>query len=140
MMSSRGIKAYQKDGLKSTVAAADPHKVIQLLMQGVLDKSAVAKGQIDRKDFEGKSESLSKITAIIFALRDSLDMSSGTELVNNLSALYEYMAELTMQAGSEMSTSKLDEVCQLMNTVKTAWDQISENDKQAGYAMQRQKG
>ena len=52
---SYGIKAYKSVGVKNDLAVADPHRVIQLLMQGSLESMALAKGAIERKDFVVKS-------------------------------------------------------------------------------------
>ena len=57
---SYGIKAYKSVGVKNDLAVADPHRVIQLLMQGSLESMATAKGAIERKDFVTKSKSVSK--------------------------------------------------------------------------------
>jgi len=33
----KGIQAYKKDSIKSDLASADPHRVIQLLMHGAIE-------------------------------------------------------------------------------------------------------
>ncbi|TPE54914.1 flagellar export chaperone FliS [Maribrevibacterium harenarium] len=129
MYAKKGIRAYQKDSLRSDLASADPHRIIQLLMQGVLERCAQAKGAIDRRDFEAKAELLTRITDIINALNDALDPEVNPELVENLSSLYGYMNERVHQAGLEMRAEILDEVISLMLTIKSAWDQISDEAK-----------
>lgn len=129
MYAKKGIQAYQKDSLRSDLASADPHRIIQLLMQGVLERCAQAKGAIDRRDFEAKAELLTRITDIINALNDALDPEVNPELVENLSSLYGYMNERVHQAGLEMRAEILDEVISLMLTIKSAWDQISDEAK-----------
>ena len=44
---SYGINAYKSVGVKNDLAVADPHRVIQLLMQGSLENMAKARGCID---------------------------------------------------------------------------------------------
>lgn len=135
MYQKKGIQAYQRGSLSTDLAAADPHRVIQLLMQGVLEKVAQGKGYIERHDIEGKAESLSRASAIVNALRGALDRDVNPELCDNLDSLYEYMIGLIAEASVTMQTEKLDEVIKLMLTVKSAWDQISEEDKQLSEQM-----
>lgn len=126
MYANKGIQAYKKDSLRSDLASASPHRVIQLLMQGALERIALGKGCIERKDFMGKGEHLSRATEIINALRDALERDANPELVDNLDSLYLYMIEQIAFSSSEMSTEKLDHVSSLILTIKGSWDQISD--------------
>lgn len=134
---SYGIKAYKAVGIKDDLAVADPHRVIQLLMQGSLEHMAKAKGAIERKDFATKSASLSKAMTIITALQGSLDMKNGAEISENLFALYDFMIEHLIMASRENSIAKVDDVLGIMVTIKSAWDQIPVADREAGYMMRR---
>lgn len=138
-MALKGINAYKKGNLKQDVATADPHKLTLLLMQGVLDKTAYAKGAMLRKDYVAKSEHLSKVTAILINLRDTLDMGVGGEIAENLFALYDYMIEKTTEAHANNDLQLLDEVITLMTPIRDAWLQIPEAAKQEAFEAQRQK-
>jgi len=136
---SYGIKAYKSVGVKDDLAVADPHRVIQLLMQGALENMAKAKGFIERKDFAGKSQTLSKAIAIISSLQGSLDMRAGGEVSDNLYALYDFMLNHLTIVSRDLDLAKIDDVISLMVTIKSAWDQISVVDREAGYEMQAQR-
>ena len=132
---SYGIKAYKSVGIKDDLAVADPYRVIQLLMQCSLEHMAKAKGCIERKDFAGKSQTLGKAIAIISALRSSLDMNAAGDISANLADLYEFMiAHLTL-ASREQSVAKINEVMDLMLTIKSAWDQIPPAAREQAYEM-----
>jgi flagellar protein FliS len=133
-----GIKAYKAVGIKDDLAVADPHRVIQLLMQGALESLAKAKGGIERKDFSEKSQAISKAMNIISSLQGCLDMSAG-EISENLFSLYDFMLNHLIQASREKSIAKLDDVMGIMLTIKSAWDQIPVGARQEGYEMQAQK-
>lgn len=133
MYKSKGIQAYRKDSVKSDLASADPHRVIQLLMQGALEKLALGKGCIERSDWEGKAAALTRATEIINALRDALDRDVNPELVDNLESLYEYMMVRITEASVSKDIAILDQVMGLILQIKGAWDQISAADKQAAY-------
>lgn len=136
---SYGIKAYKAVGIKDDLAVADPHRVIQLLMQGALENLAKAKGCIERKDFAGKSSTISKGMTIISSLQSSLDMEAGAEISENLASLYEFMINHLILASRENSIEKISEVMELLLTIKSAWDQISVADREKGYQLQKQR-
>lgn len=120
-------KALDQYGSVATGAEAgfaSPHRLVQMLMEGVLDKIATAKGQIDRKDYAGKSRHISWAISIIGGLRSSLDMETGGEIATNLDDLYGYMTRCLIDANSENSVQKLDEVSGLMVDIKSAWDSM----------------
>lgn len=136
---SYGVKAYKAVGVKDDLAVADPHRVIQLLMQGALENIAKAKGAIERKDFAVKSATISKAMAIISALQNSLDMEAGGEISDNLWSLYDFMINHLMLASRENSVEKLSDVLEVLLTIKSAWDQIPVADREKGYQLQAQK-
>ncbi|MBC3765039.1 flagellar export chaperone FliS [Neptunicella marina] len=138
-MALKGINAYKKGNIRQEIANADPHKITLMLMQGALDRLAYAKGNMERKDYAGKSENLSRVTAILVSLRDSLDMKAGGEISDNLFALYDYMLQRVTDANVQNSLNIMDEVINLLLPIKTAWAQIPEEAKQEAYAAQRQQ-
>ncbi|ALS99083.1 flagellar export chaperone FliS [Lacimicrobium alkaliphilum] len=138
-MSLKGINAYKKGNLKQDITHADPHKLTLMLMQGALDRMAFAKGCIERKEYEAKSEHLSRASSIIMNLRDSLDMSLKTEVGDNLYALYDYMLERLVDANVQNSLKIMDEIISLMLPIKSAWAEIPEQAKQEAYEARRQK-
>ena len=138
-MYQKNLKAYKSNGVQADLSVADPHRVIQLMMQGLLERLAQAKGAIDRRDFEAKSQLISKAMALINGLQDALDLSQG-QIAHDLAALYIYMKERLMDASRNMDKDALDEVAKLMITIKSGWDQISDEDKQTAYEKKSQQG
>ncbi len=138
-MALTGINAYRKGNLKQDIATADPHKLTLMLMQGALDRIAYAKGAMERKDFAAKSDYLSRVTAILMNLRDTLDLDVGGEVAQNMYALYDYMVERISEGHVRNDLNMLDEVISLLTPIRDAWVQIPESAKQEAYAAQRQK-
>ncbi|MFQ3250138.1 MAG: flagellar protein FliS [Glaciecola sp.] len=138
-MALKGINAYKKGSLKQDIATADPHRLTLMLMQGALDRMAYAKGCMERKDFAGKSEHLSRVNAILINLRDTLDLDVGGEIAENLYALYEFMVQRLLDANVQNNLQIMDEVINLLLPIKTAWAGIPEDAKQEAYEAQRQK-
>jgi len=106
------------------MAGAEPYQIIQMLMAGVMDSLALAKGCVERGDFEQKSRNISKASSIIVALRSSLDFKVESEVPNNLNALYEYMTDRLVDASIDKDTIAIEEVANLFREIKSAWDEI----------------
>lgn len=138
-MSLKGINAYRKGNLKQDVANADPHKLTLMLLQGALDRIAYAKGAMERKEFDVKADFISKASAIIMHLRDTLDIDVGGEVAENMFALYNYMIERLSDAHINNNLNILDEVSSLLTPIRDAWVQIPEDAKQEAFEAQRQK-
>lgn len=138
-MALKGINAYKKGNLKQQLSEADPHKITLMLMQGALDKMAYAKGAIERKEFEAKSEHISRASAIIMNLRDTLDLDIKSEITDNLWALYDYMIQRLIDANIQNDLNILDEVISLLLPIKTAWSEIPEEAKQQAYQAKQEK-
>ncbi|MBI3903705.1 MAG: flagellar export chaperone FliS [Nitrosomonadales bacterium] len=125
MNTTTALKTYANVGLETSVAAADPHKLILLLYQGALLAINSAKNQIQRKDIAAKGKSISQAIMIIDeGLKASLDKNAGGELAQNLSALYDYMNQRLLIANLKNDTAILDEVSRLLIELKTAWEEI----------------
>ena len=139
LQTSRSLKAYQRGSLETEIAGADPHKIVQMLMAGVIEHCYRAIGAIERKDLETKAASLSKVTSILTALRAGLDFSVGGEIPHNLNSLYEYMSHRATEASRNLDVEPLKEVAKLMSDIKSSWDAIPDEAKQEAYALKEQK-
>lgn len=124
-MNSTAINAYTNVGIDTSVASADPHKLILLLYQGALLAISSAKNQMLRKDIAAKGKSISHAILIIDdGLKGSLDKNVGGELAQNLSALYDYMNQRLLLANLKNDVAALDEVSHLLLELKGAWEEI----------------
>lgn len=137
-MYNRNLKAYKTTSLEAELSIADPHRVIQMLMQGLLERLAQAKGAVERRDYAAKSASISKSMAIINGLQDSLDLSYG-KIPEDLYALYDYMKDRLMDASLNMMLEPIEEVANLVVTIKSAWDAIPQDEKENAFAQKRTK-
>lgn len=123
-MSMQYAKQYAKISAASETESADPHRLIQMLIDGALAKLIVAKAMMERRDVAKKGENVSWAISIIGGLQASLDMQKGGEIAQTLNALYEYMTVRLAQANATNDVSGLDEVIHLMKTIKEGWDGI----------------
>ena len=124
---NNAVSQYNRINIESSVEAADPHRLIQMLMQGALEKIAIAKGYMERKDIPNKGASISWAISIIEGLRASLNKEAGGEIADNLEEMYAYMITRLLQANLDNDLGMLDEVSGLMRNIKSAWDEIPQH-------------
>ncbi|MBZ5755946.1 flagellar export chaperone FliS [Pseudomonas sp. S5(2021)] len=128
MNAMAAMRQYQQVGVKAQVTEADPHRLIQMLMQGGLDRIAQARGAMLREAYADKGVLIGKAINIIGGLRDVLDKNVGGELADNLERLYDYMTMRLFEASRHNDVARLDEVATLLGEIKGAWDEISPKD------------
>ena len=121
-----GLQAYQKVNTQTSITDADPHKLIQLLYNGALERINMAKARMRAKDFEGKGKLITKTIEIIGGLRSFLDFEKGGDLALRLESLYDYMERTLFEANAKNDAAKLDEVADLLRSIKAGWDGIRE--------------
>lgn len=119
-----GLQAYQRVNTQTSIVDADPHKLIQLLYNGALERINMAKARMQAKDFEGKGKLISKSIEIVGGLRSFLDFEKGGELAERLETLYDYMERTLFEANRHNDAAKLDEVARLLRQIKEGWDGI----------------
>jgi flagellar protein FliS len=118
------LSQYQSVSVSSGIEDATPHRLIQMLMEGALDKIATAKGHLLHGEMAEKGRHISWAISIISGLQSSLDMEQGGEISANLDDLYDYMVRRLGEAGVRNDPAILDEVISLLVEVKSAWDVI----------------
>jgi len=120
----KAVQQYNRVGVSSSVEAASPHRLIEMLMSGALEKIAFAKGYMERGNIAEKGGNISWAISIVEGLRASLDLNTGGEIAQNLDDLYDYMTRRLARANVENNADILDEVSSLMGSVKNAWEQV----------------
>ena len=118
------VQQYNQVGVSSGVEAASPHRLIQMLMNGALEKISIAKGHMERNEISQKGGHISWAISIIDGLRASLNLEAGGEIAQNLDDLYDYLTRRLARANIENNPDILDEVSSLLRSIKTAWDDI----------------
>ena len=134
MSYARGSSAaseYQSVGAYGA-AYADPHRLIQMLMEGALARISAAKGAMSAGDIGRKATEITKAIAIIDGLLGSLDMEKGGELAENLEGLYEYVQRRLLESNANNDAAGLEEAASLISEVKGAWDAIGPEIRSGG--------
>jgi len=126
-MNPRGaMQKYNQVRAHAHAEGASPHRLIQLLMDGALEKIRIAKGVMERRNIPEKVRQINWALSIVDGLRQSLDMEKGGEIAQNLDAIYDYIQRRIVVANMENDPRILDEVAGLLAEIKTAWDVVPE--------------
>lgn len=137
-MYKKGINAYQSVGGRDQATTADPYQLIQMLMNGALQKLAVSKGAIERKDLAAKSENLTKSLSIVNALQEGLDMSIGSEVAGNMYDLYDYVKRQIIEAMTANKIEAIENSMMVMRSLKEGWDSIPVEARNQAFAQRQQ--
>ena len=115
------LAAYHSVSVHGSVANADPHAMVQMLMDATAERLTTARGCIERGEIARKAKLLHSCVTLIAELRGCLNIAEGGPLAQNLSALYEYMARQLLLANVENDVHKVSEVLSLLNEIRGAW-------------------
>ena len=115
------LAAYHSVSVHGSVANADPHGMVQMLMDAAAERMVTARTCIERGEIARKASLLHSCVTLIAELRGSLNMAEGGPLAQNLSALYEYMTRQLLMANVESDVQKITEVLGLLNEIRGAW-------------------
>ena len=121
---SANVAAYQSAVSHGGVAAADPHGLVLMLMNGALERISKARGCITNQAFAEKAQLIHRTVQIIDQLRSSLNLQAGGSVAENLDKLYEYMCRRLLNASVENSLAALDEVSKLLGGIRDSWAMI----------------
>lgn len=120
----KALKQYQSVNVHSSIEQASPHKLISMLLEGLMTAVTRAKGLIQQKDLSRKTEQINKATDIIIHLQSCLDHEKGGEVSANLDALYTYMLSKVIEANRNNDEAVLAEVMKLVAEVKAGWEEM----------------
>ncbi|BAX52274.1 Flagellar protein FliS [Photobacterium damselae subsp. piscicida] len=118
------LQVYKKVSVNAQLASASPHRIIQMLYAGAIERLIQGKAAMEQGNIAMKCERLSKALDIIMSLRDCLSMEDGGDVANNLDSLYDYMIRQVSTANAENQPELIDEVITMLREIKSAWDQI----------------
>lgn len=126
----RGASLYARLGIETSVNSASPHQLITMLFDGAAGAIAMARHHMLERRVQAKGESISKAINIVESgLKAGLDASAGGEhgahLVQNLSALYDYISRRLMYANLHDDVAALDQSARLLEDIASAWREIA---------------
>jgi len=126
MNAYQAAQHYSSVKTQTNVLDASPHRLIQMLFEGALERIAQAKGAILQNQIARKGELIGKAINIVGGLQGSLNDKEGGELAANLDGLYEYIVRRLLKANLNSDPDILDECGRLLGELKSGWDGIAD--------------
>jgi len=117
--------SYNKIKTHSAVDDASPHKLIDMLFDGALERITQAKGAMEHGNIELKGQKINGAINIVNGLRENLNHDNAADISENLEATYEYITRILSQAHAENDMKLLDEASTLLNNIAEAWKKIA---------------
>lgn len=124
MNNQAALKSYAKVQYRSDVEIASPHRLIDMLYQGAIERIVQAKGAMQYGNIELKGKKINSAISIVGGLRESLNTDVGGELAHNLDNLYVYIQQILAAAHAKNDETKLEEAATLLGDLQNAWKQI----------------
>lgn len=118
------LKSYAKVHYRSNVEVASPHRLVDMLFEGAIERIIQAKGAMEFGNIELKGLKINSAVSIVGGLRESLNTDDGGELAMNLDNLYLYIQGILTTAHMKNDSTKLDEAATLLADLRGAWRQI----------------
>ena len=124
-VNSRAASAYKRVSADTGVSAADPHQLVGLLFEGLIQALNAARGAVERGEIEAKGMALGKAIRILEeGLKAGLNLQEGGELAGNLKGLYEYSGQRLTLANLRNDVAPIHEVLNLIEPLADSWKQI----------------
>lgn len=124
-----GYDAYQFAATQAKAASADPHQLVLMLMDGLLDEIARAEGHIQARQFERKGQAISKCLQILGGLDSALDMDKGGELAVNLHRLYDYCGQKLFEISVSNNVEGFADVRKILQELKEGWEAMARHPR-----------
>jgi len=118
---ARGALAYQKVDAQSR----SPLELVVMLYDGAIRFLGEARDAHERNDHWARATGVSKALAIVGELQSTLNLEDGSTLALELDRLYDYMFGRLLEVTMKKDMSALEEVRQLLVTVREGWVQVS---------------
>jgi len=126
---TRSASAYQRINVETSMHTIDQHQLVSLLLDGLLQAVATARGALARGDVNTKCGSIAKALRILEeGLMTALDREEGGEVAVNLEAVYDYAMRRLIQANARNDDAMLQEVSRLIEPITQAWKEMKKNN------------
>lgn len=117
----KAMESYAEGSRSSQAVVADKAELIQMLFDGLVDSLSEARGHIEHRAIEKKSQCLTRASRIVIGLKSALDFEKGGDLSRNLDELYDYVIRKILHVNIHNDLAALKEIHGLMTEIQQAW-------------------
>lgn len=120
-----GAKArYQAVDVVSRVEGADPHSLVTILYDELLQALDAMALAMAKRDFGQRGERQAKALRVLSGLEASLDFEQGGEIAIGLARIYREGRRLIIAAARDNDPAKVTEARDMLGGIAEAWAQI----------------
>lgn len=123
MTTQNAYNLYQQ----THTSVESPAKLVEMLYEGILRFSSLARRGIELNDIEKKIYYINRTTDIFTELLNVLDYDNGGEVAHYLTGLYMQQIKFLTQANIENNVEKIDIVIKVTKGLLDAWREIHQN-------------
>ncbi len=125
-ISARSANAYKRVSVESSVSEASPHKLVEMLFEGLLNNVGSAAAALERGDIKAKCQHVNIAVRILDeGLKGALNLKEGGDLAANLNGVYGYCVNQLTLANVRNDVALLQEVRNVIMPIADAWKQIA---------------
>ncbi len=121
MLMDSGYDSYQQVDLDAQAAAANPHQLVIMLIDGLLDEIERIRGHLAAKRLAEKGAGINKCMNILIGLTSALDDENGGEIAENLRQLYDFCQVELYYASVQNDADRLMSVERVMGNIREGW-------------------
>ena len=114
------LDAYQ-DYRENEILNAGPLELVVMLYQAAIASIDEARRHLRAGDIRERSNAISKASAILSELAQSLDHEKGGDISKSLTELYDYLQRLILKSNIEQIEPPLIEAGKLLDTLLEGW-------------------
>lgn len=121
MLMDSGYDSYQQVDLDAQAAAANPHQLVIMLIDGLLDEVERIRGHLAANRLAEKGNGINKCMNILIGLTSALDDENGGEIAENLRQLYDFCQVELYYASVQNDANRLVNVECVMGNIREGW-------------------
>lgn len=110
--------------LRTRVMTATPEQLQMMLYDGALRFAEQAKAALQKKDFEGTFNGISRVQKILTELTSTLKHDVAPELCGKLASLYTYVYKKLIEANVDHNMQSLEEAIDLLRYQRETWSML----------------
>ncbi|QHE88094.1 flagellar export chaperone FliS [Hydrogenophaga sp. BPS33] len=124
-VNTRAASAYKRVAVDTGVQTADPHTLVAMLFEALIQSLNLARGALERQDVVAKGMAIGKSIRIMEeGLKAGLNLKEGGQLAANLKSLYDYSIQRLTLANLRNDIAPIREVLNLIEPLADSWKQM----------------
>ena len=115
---------YHSVDVTTRIEGASPHRLVAILYEELLTRMTMLKSALGSGDIARRTDSQTRVLAIIAALDAGLDHEQGGEVAGLLATVYTETSRLVGLAVRDQDMAPIDTARGFIVDLATAWDKI----------------